>query len=183
MNTQKALVLNIDSLYKDIPVISKAASGFYKENCMVSFHLAGHSSGVRLAVVYQETNHTFEVEWEGNITEQLINNYNDLEKVTEFAACTVALLLIRDITEYTTIRQSAKGTGIDYFLGTKNQSGDLIFNDTARLEVSGILKENEGNTVDQRIKSKINRLPDIFLPTVIVIVEFSQPWSKMVKHE
>lgn len=58
----------------------------------------------------------------------------------------------------------------------------MIFNNAARLEVSGILEENKGNTVEGRIKKKINRLkPEGELSDFIIVVEFSKPWTKMVE--
>ena len=71
---------------------------------------------------------------------------------------------------------------IDYYLVKQNQGDDLIFNHAARLEVSGILTENEDNTVENRIRQKIRRLkPENDLPCLIVVVEFGRPWSKMVE--
>jgi hypothetical protein len=88
----------------------------------------------------------------------------------------------KDITEYTAVEQSCIGTTIDYYLSPQKRNDDLIFNYTARLEVSGILVENEDNTVDNRIKQKVKRLkPEGDLPDLIAIVEFSKPWSKIIK--
>ena len=72
---------------------------------------------------------------------------------------------------------------IDYYLVPKDKQDDvLIFNHAARLEVSGILRQNEGNTVDQRLNRKIKRLKSATgMSTFIAIVEFGQPWSKMVR--
>ena len=59
----------------------------------------------------------------------------------------------------------------------------LIFNRKARLEVSGILTENEQNTVDDRVRTKLRRLDKKdSLPALIVVVEFGQPWSKLVQQ-
>ncbi len=70
-----------------------------------------------------------------------------------------------------------------YYLIGKIQNTDLIFNEAeARLEVSGILSETTGNTVKARIKEKRERLTPEDLPTFIVIVEFSNPYAKVVKE-
>jgi hypothetical protein len=57
---------------------------------------------------------------------------------------------------------------------------DLIFNYAARLEASGILREDESNTIDGRLNEKLKRLKPGLL-TFIIIVEFSYPKSKVVK--
>ena len=111
----------------------------------------------------------------------LLSAYLDDKKLVDFGACAIALLLIPKLTDYRAIQQSALGTTIDYYLAPQDQNGDLIFNHAARLEVSGILKESETNTVENRIKSKLRRLKESRLPTYVIIVEFSQPWSQMVQ--
>jgi hypothetical protein len=147
---------------------------------MICFDNQGHKSGVMLEVEYEETTHTFEVCWQGEVTEELKRSYRDLVQATNHAACTIALLLVRELTEFTTIEQAAIGTTVDYYLSPKDKDETLIFNHTARLEVSGILAENENNTVQSRVRSKIRRLKGS-LPTFIVVVEFSKPWSRIVK--
>jgi hypothetical protein len=80
------------------------------------------------------------------------------------------------------IEQSNIGTTIDYYLIRKTDYTDdtLIFNHSAYLEVSGIRRENEGNTVEDRIKDKERRLKKKEdLPAYISVVEFSRPWAKM----
>jgi hypothetical protein len=173
--------ISLDALGK-LPVIPEEAVGFYKQNCMVCFYHNGHSSGVRLRVQYESSNETIPVFWSGDVTDQLLRAYADLIQATNFGACTIALLLIRELMEFTAIEQAIRGTTIDYYLAPQDQDEVLIFNRAARLEVSGILKESENNTVDARVKKKLRRLKQKGdLPTFIIIVEFSQPWSNMVE--
>ncbi len=93
-----------------------------------------------------------------------------------------------EFTEYVGVTQSAKWNGFDYYLTTANTDPNLIFNDAANLEVSGIQAENEGNTIIIRIQSKRRRLQRIRsaslgttsdLPTYICVVEFSKPQAKV----
>jgi len=176
--------INLDNLNHYTPVISSEAVGFYKENCMVCFHHEGYKSGLQMTVVQGSTTHTLPVIWVGSVTEQMVRSYGDLSKAVDHAACALALSIIHHLTDFSAIEQSAIGTTIDYFLGLKeNNDETLIFNHKARLEVSGILKENSSNTVDRRIRSKLRRLSSSDLPALIVVVEFSRPWSKMVRHE
>ena len=174
--------LLLETLSDNIPVIPEEAVGFYKQNCMVCFHLCGHESGVRLNVHYNDKGSNFEITWAGQVTDQILRAYREEKRATDFAACTVALILVRELTEFTAIEQSSLGTTIDYYLVNKNQDSTLIFNHAARLEVSGILKEDERNTVDGRIRDKIRRLKkEVDLPDLIAVVEFGKPWSKMIQ--
>lgn len=174
-------IILLDSLSEGIPVIPLEAAGFYKQNCMVCLHRQGHSSGTSMNVHYNETNQSYVVKWNGEITDQILSAYRDESKNVDFAACTIALILIRELTEYTTIEQSALGTTIDYYLVSERPNDKLLFNHAARLEVSGINHENPDNTVDDRIKSKKRRLKkEGDLLDIIAVVEFGKPWSKMV---
>jgi len=177
--TQK---LTLESLSEGIPVIPGEAVAFYKQNCMVCFYQNGHKSGVSLTANYNNFDLVFQICWTGDITEHLLRAYREKKRCTDFAACAIALILVRELTEFTAVEQSCIGTTIDYYLSPQKQQSDLIFNHVARLEVSGILSENEDNTVEDRINKKIRRLkPEGDLPNLIVVVEFSKPWSKMVR--
>ena len=173
----------LEDIYQKVPVISSDAVGFYKENCMISFDHNGHASGVELNVNYLNQNYEFKIVWNGSVTEQLRRSYQDLPKVADFAACAIVLSILSELTDFIVIEQSILGTTIDYYLADKNKVDDhLIFNKSARLEVSGILKENENNTVEKRIKAKINRLkPQQDFSDYIAVIEFSKPWSKIIK--
>ena len=89
---------------------------------------------------------------------------------------------MRELTHFTVIERAVTSTGIDYWLGFKNVNRNHIFHKAARLEISGILAENERNTVTNRIhlKQKQTQPTDHTLPVYIIVVEFSKPWIKMV---
>jgi hypothetical protein len=176
--------LAIESL-SEVSELHPEAIGFYKHNCMICFDRHGYNSGVRLNIHHQECHSTFAISWQGEVNDRLRRMYRDQPKFVDFGACTIALLLVPELTEFRVVEQSAVGTTIDYYLAPQTHDDTLIFNHTARLEVSGILEENESNTVDKRINDKVRRLipdPQRELPTFIVVVEFSQPWAKMVEH-
>ncbi|MBD3309540.1 hypothetical protein GF348_24385 [candidate division KSB3 bacterium] len=111
-------------------------------------------------------------------------SHADLQEAVEFAACAVTFLVVPVLTELTTIRQAVRGTTVDYYLAPLDNEDSLIFNNAARLEISGILVENDNNSVENRIRGKLKRLkqdPSGALPTFISVVEFGQPWSKVVE--
>lgn len=185
MSSSTNTIISLDSLAKGVKVITPEAVGFYKENCMVCFDNQGHTSGVKIRVIDVDgSEESFCVQWTGDVTEQLRRSYKDLKKATDFAACTIALLLVRELTECSAVEQAAAtGTTVDYYLNLQEkQDDDLIFNHVARLEVSGILCETGRNSVKKRLTAKLKRLSQ-GLPTIIIIVEFSRPWSKLDCHE
>jgi len=183
MNDTLVKPLHLKSLGGGIPVIPKEAAGFYEQNCIVCFDNQGHKSGVRLKVKhFDDSDAVFQVLWDSEVTDDLRRAYADLVRATDNAACAIALLIVPEITDFTAVEQACRGTTIDYYLCHKDEINDLIFNHSARLEVSGILHENKSNTVDGRINEKVKRLKQGLL-TFIVVVEFGYPRSKVVKHE
>lgn len=178
--------ISLDSLSYGIPTIPPRSAGFFIENSMVCFDSQGHSSGVIIVVKTDDNEDCFRVTWVGEVTEQLYKAYgNDERRTTDNGAVAMALLLVRELTDYTVVEQAGLGTTIDYFLSTKQTDDTLIFNDTeAYLEVRGIRKETKGNTIVGAVRRKVKRLktPED-LPSYIVVVEFSKPFSRMTCHE
>jgi hypothetical protein len=176
--------LAIESL-SDVSDIDPEAVGFYKHNCMICFDQNRHYSGIEMDVYHNQTCDIFTINWQGEVTEKLRKMHRDQNKLVDFGACAIALLLVPEITKFKVTEQSAIGTTIDYYLTPQIEDDTLIFNHAARLEVSGILKENEKNTIDKRVKDKIKRLkphPAGELPTFIIVVEFSKPCTKMIEY-
>ncbi|MGQ0604501.1 MAG: hypothetical protein ACT4QE_22705 [Anaerolineales bacterium] len=172
---------DLDSLSNGT-AITPGAVGFYKENSMVCFHRPGHARGVTLTVKYKGSTTAFQVLWTGEVTQQLLMAYQEPNRATDNAACAIAMALMRELTGFASFEQSVLGTTIDYYLRDRPADDDLIFNRAARLEVSGILKENSGNTVAGRLKEKLDRLKiEGDLPDFVVVVEFGRPWSEMVQ--
>jgi hypothetical protein len=112
-------------------------------------------------------------------------SHADLVQASEFGACAIAFLVVREILDLVPVEQAERGTHVDFYLAPEavGESKDetLIFNQKARLEVSGLLKESGSNTVDGRTKAKLDRLQADGLPTLIAIVEFGAPCSKITK--
>jgi hypothetical protein len=103
--------------------------------------------------------------------------YNDPDRATELGACAVAILLIRDLTGLTTIEQSRRGDGFDYWLGSAEE---LSFQ--ARLEVSGV-RVGDDTAVRARVNQKLrqtHRSDASGLPAYVVVVLFSRPMAYVV---
>ena len=180
--------INIDSLRNGIPVITEGLFGIHKESCIVCFGSNGHPSGVKLELLFDNKKDHCEVSYTGEITQRLIKSYADNKKTTDYGACAIALLLIREYTDFVAEQVANPiGNGIDYYLINKNKNenydDELLYNHSAMLEVSGIRLETKNNSVKKRLKEKLNRLEkynhDFSIPTYIIVIEFGRPYTRI----
>lgn len=135
-----------------------------------------HSRGTQLTVRASFQN-SYGLDWP-EVTEQVRRTFADLREATEFGAEGVAILLIKEETDYTTIERAAIGTHIDRWLGY--ESDTPYFQRRARLETSGILRGNDAD-IRGRMGEKRDRLSlsDNPLPAFVVVVEFSHPLAEV----
>ncbi len=186
-NQDKVKIIDIDSLKNGIPVITEGLFGIHKESCIVCFGSNGHHSGVKLELLFDDNKKGIcEVLYDGEITQRLIKSYADKKKTTDYGACAIALLLIREYTCFVAEQAAdATGSGIDYYLVNKEDiyDDDLLYNHSALLEVSGIRLETKDNSVDRRLEDKLRRLEgynhDFSIPTYVIIVEFGKPYTRI----
>lgn len=177
--------LDLDILKTGVPVISKKIGAFLAEAAAICLHMNGYKSGVKLKLEGEVTE-TLVIEWNDKITEDVLNSWNDPKEATEFGATALAILLLLQYTDFTYFIRAFQGTGIDYWLGKGKYTGEgLPTGDRkGRLEISGILKQSKGNTINMRInrkKKQSKQTDDTELPVYIVVVEFSQPKAKIIK--
>jgi hypothetical protein len=163
----------------NIPALSAYEGGSLAEAASVCLKANAHRSPVALAVRgdYQRSASLIFLE----VTDQMDRTHGDPEVATERGACAIAILLICALSEYTVVHRSYKSTGIDYFLGHRD---DFLFQHKARLEVSGI---GNGSETDIRRRKKIKleqtrRSDASELPAIVVIVEFSRPMAEVVQR-
>jgi hypothetical protein len=170
-------VLNLQSLNQGLPAITPAFGAAIAEAGAICLTNEAHEPGVTLKVE-GEFSTTFKLDWQP-VTEQTRRCWNDEEYTTEQAAYGIAFLLILQLTKFTVIERSRKGTGFDYWLGIQDSFTTLPFQRMARLEVSGIRKGNRAQ-INARVKQKTEqtRASDVQgLPAYIIVVEFSRPIS------
>ena len=178
--------IDIDSLKNGIPVMTEGLFGIHKESCIVCLETNGHYSGVQLELIFDNKKDNCKVIYNGKLSSRLLKSYADSNKTTDFGACAIALLLIREYTDYVA-EQAANttGNGIDYYLIKKNENYDeeLLFNYSGFLEVSGIRAETKNTYIKKRLNEKIRRLEyynhDFSIPTFIIIVEFVKPHTRV----
>lgn len=171
--------LDLNRLDRGLPGITPSWGGLLSEasaTCLVS---QNHPLGVEMEVLGLQKAQ-FKVYWKNQIQSQELASWNDEQELTEYGACGIAIMLVLELTGYTVIQRAKKGTGIDYWLGYKESNRP--FENSARLEVSGILK-GDAKEVKGRVKKKIKQTEssDGLLPAFIVIVEFSKPLSHLVQ--
>lgn len=165
--------INISDIAKGMPGITPAVGAVLVENCTVMLHEVGHKAPTPIAI-YGMLEQTSQILWEDNYTEQMARAHADMQETTELAAACVSLAVTQQITGYTVIERSRKGTGFDYLLGEDAE----WFLPKARLEVSGIAKETLTNTIEGRFRQKSAQTSvsdNTNLPAYISIVEFSSP--------
>ncbi len=183
MESSKRGTLTLTELAKGLPGITPAFGQTLAEAGAVCFEDQNHPNGVELKVdgTFQAK---YQVLWQ-QVTEQLIRCYNDEESTTELGAYGVAFLLILDLTDYTIIKRSRRGTGFDYWLGKAQDNEELPFQNKERLEISGI-RSGDNSRIKARVNEKLKQVQPsnaTALPALIVVVEFSTPLSRVVRNE
>jgi|CXWL01.1.fsa_nt_gi hypothetical protein len=171
--------LDLGKLDRGLPGITPSWGGFLSEasaTCLVS---QNHGVGVEMNILGSQKAQ-FKIFWNNQVQSQAFASWNDEQELTEYGACGIAIMLVLELTGYTVIQRAKKGTGVDYWLGYKESN--TPFENSARLEVSGILKGGE-KEVKGRVKKKIKQTEpsDGLLPAFVVVVEFSKPLSHLVQ--
>jgi len=186
MNHDFQIPNNLDSL--SLSELSKGMIGITQpfgqstaEAASICLEEQNHRNGVHL-FVNNEFNKIFSVIWD-DTTDQMRRTWADHEVTTEYGAYGIAFLLIQDLTNLIVLERSCKGTGFDFWLGPKFEE-ELLFQNKARLEVSGIRKGNESD-IQSRVKQKIKQTSrsNGSLPAYIIVVEFGKPQSVVTKKD
>jgi hypothetical protein len=128
----------------------------------------------------------FTVVWEKDINVATLASWKDENQIANFGAVGIAILLAIELLGIVSFEEGIIGTGIDFWVSTKSSSSQLIpfINREARIEVSGILQENLGNTVNMRVGQKKKQMKSSDhsqLPGWVIVVEFSTPKTKIVR--
>lgn len=169
--------IQLSDIRMGTPGITPIEGANLYENSIVALHSSGHPSPVTLRLEGLRTE-LLSLVWDDVFDDQMRRTYADEQSVTERAAVAVSVMLALRTTAYTVIERSRRGTGFDYMLG---DSDDPLFMPKARLEVSGIMRESDGNTLAHRFEQKAaqtDRSDATRLPAYVSIVEFSTPKAK-----
>jgi len=164
--------INIASLSAGMPGLTPACGTMLAETAAVCLENNKHQVGVKLVLVGMASQ-TYKLVWL-SVDDQKRRCYNDMQDATEWGACGVAILLVKELTGKVVIERSRKGSGFDYWLGEDDD--DKLMAEKARLEVSGILA-GDMTSILTRVKQKKNQIKvtDHIAPGYVGVVEFSAP--------
>lgn len=162
-----------------MPALDVATGRMYSDAAAVCLEDRDHAIGVHLSVAGVKRR-KYCLNWAAT-TDQIRRSHNDVQDATRDGAYAVALMVARDVTGLLAIEQSRKGTGFDYWLGRDEAT---LFQDKARLEVSGILNGDESQVKGRlQVKRKqLGRSDATRIPGYACVVEFSQPQAHLVKR-
>lgn len=167
-----------DIMTADLPGISSGTASYLCENAVACLCRQSHSSGVMMNCKGIDNNPET-INWATPFNDKMDRSLNDQEVATEHGAVCISILYALLHTDYTVIQRSRKKTGVDYWLGRK---GDILFQNAARMEVSGIF--SDPSKVNVRVKRKLdqsNQSDTTGIPAFISVVEFSSPSIDFVK--
>jgi len=176
------VVLDLRELEHGIPALTEALGRVHAESAAVCLEDQGHVEPVALHIRRIDEPH-YSLQWP-NVSEQMRRAYHDLQCATELGACGVALLLVRSVTGLTAIQASRKGTGFDYWLGPDGDGDSLVFDNAARLEVSGLLSGTDSQFAT-RLKQKLRQTEtsdETRLRAYAVVVEFGRPQAEVAER-
>lgn len=173
--------LVLSRLGNGLPGITPVVGATLVEACSVCLIHHNHIDHVQLNID-GSFSRAFVVRWSREkVTEQVLRCWNDLQDALEDAAACIACLLVIELTEFTIIERSRKGTGFDYWLG--KDEDEPIFTRKGRLEVSGIMEGSEKD-IRERTRQKLkqsNPSDNTLLPAYAIIVEFSRPLARVAR--
>jgi hypothetical protein len=174
------LTLSFDALKSGQLGVSAVYGSFLAEAASHCLRCNDHASPVILHITGNLST-SGSLTWDG-AGERDDRTWADLQEATEYGAYGVAIIVALPLTEMPRVERSAKGTGVDYWVGDgKDQRG--IFQRAARLEVSGILNGDEAK-IAARLQEKLTqtkRSDTTGMPAYVTIVEFGSPESRFVK--
>ena len=174
-----ANALDLSELELGMPGITPRIGAYFAEAALTCLEEEAHTSGVSMQVD-GDCNHRLRIVWltEGD-RDQRIKAWRDADETTEQGAYGIAALLIAALTEYTIVERARKGPGFDYWLGKKNSAMPL-FQDKARLEVSG-MRKGDDKAIETRVRRKFKQIEpsDPGLPGLVAVIEFGSPRTRV----
>ena len=157
----------------NIPLLMPELIALKGKAAAYCFELQGLNSNTFLNVTGIENN-GINLCWD-NLKEIEFSSLKDNQESTEWGAEAVAFIIVKYLTNFNVVERSRKGTGFDYHIS--KDSDYVLFQNTAKLEISGILKKSKTNSINNRIKYKIKQATEYHndLALLVIITEFSSP--------
>ena len=184
MEDQTLRSVILEDLEDIAPGLHQTQTALMRSSCTVSLAVHGHVTGVPLPARITGEDCDVRLLWTDGVAPEEFHKFGDVSRRVDWGVQAIAILLVHHLMGYQVVDQSRTGNGFDYFLSSVGTDPDLPFNDTVRLEVSGIHAETPGNTLQQRASRKIKRLdafasadPQGFddVAVVVCVVDFANP--------
>jgi hypothetical protein len=167
----------IEILYERLKnILSDNFIGVMVECCALRLTLQNHDSPVDFKPFKDSRNlliEPFKLGWFTVITPSLAASYREENRITDYAAMCMALILSSNFIDFDDVEVSRQGEGVDFWFSQKGKTGAI-----GRIEVSGISAATTTNSVKNRLKMKLtqtNQSDNSGVPVYIAIIEFSQP--------
>lgn len=173
-------ILDLHDILEGCPGITPAKAALLQEGCVVCLNRNNHVSRKTMEV-RGISSAPLDLSWDTIFDAQMDRTWKDQQEATEHGAECIAALMALKFTDYTVIARSRKGTGVDYWLG---YDGDALFQNKARLEVSGIFQDYDKieYRVAQKRKQTDRSAGTVSLPAYVCVVEFSKPCTVFVQR-
>ena len=168
--------LNVQDLVVGMPGLTSSLGKVMVEAASVCLDDCGHGVPVRL-IVDGDDNRVYDLEWT-QVNGQARRAWADAEVATEYGACGIAILVVREIRGHSVLERARRGTGFDYWMGAPNL---MPFAGKTRLEVSGI-RRGDQRSISARVNRKKQQMSrsGTRLPGIVVVVEFSTPLARVL---
>lgn len=168
------MTINVNEICNELPGLTSVAGRYLFEACAVCLKRQNHSSSGTTLFFSGDAKIEMNMTWDDIYNENVDKTWKDQEYATEHGAVCLSILTVLKLTEYTVVERSRKKTGFDYWLGSKD---DKLFQNKARLEVSGIFNGSESD-IKRRYQVKIKQTDQsdsMKIPAFVGVVEFSRP--------
>ena len=177
--------LNLESLFSELPVMTEWYAGECYSALLVCLEYNDHKSGTEADLRdLNETIVRLKLVWTKPIEDNDRRNWGGPSNAAERAGEGIAWLIIHEFTDYTVIKRSLKKTGVDFWLGYKEDVEKLVFQDKARMEAKGRTELKYDSQIQQVVKKareQMEQSDSTKLPAYIVVAEFSRPVIYLVE--
>ena len=173
--------LHLDELKKGLSGVTEAFGTFLAEAAMFCLEENGHRGQAILSVL-GDFEEDFLLIWTDSLTEEVKNSWVDTKEAVEYGATGIAMLTVLALTKFDVFRRTRGGT--DYIL-TKSDNAQLANKlEICYLEISGILTETSGNTLNMRVSLKEKQVKKTVddASAFVIVTEFGQPKTKISKQ-
>ncbi|MBN2209206.1 MAG: hypothetical protein JW759_07910 [Candidatus Coatesbacteria bacterium] len=177
----RELPLRLRELESGTPALTPVVGAFYAQAASVCLQDQGHSSPTPMLISGEVTG-SAAVEWDPT-SDQIRRSWSHDKQTTEHGAYGIACVLVPQLSGLQVVERARIGTGVDFWLGRTDDS-EWPFQNCARLEVTGIREGPKGaiGPREQRKLKQTQRSDASLLPAIVVVVEFSQPESRVSKR-